>query len=203
MDLSQFIEDARAGKLAEPAGRTKVRKERVDRYKDYYYRTGQTHKDQERQREYQRESYQTAHRHGDRWESNDLEMALRLQQPIMVSAEDAQRTYAAIRQGRYRFLRRHGLRNDLLKEEQEEYDRIIRHESFRVEDLIEHDKKWSAAFGATSTVGGKPARGSAPWGEWEMEMLKDPTSSSGSLAKKLGRSVDAVTKKRQRMRLGW
>lgn len=123
----------------------------------------------------------------------------------MVSAQDAERTYAAIRQGRYRFIRKHGLRNSLLKDEDDEYDALIRREDFTVDDLIQHDDKWRTAFELTvpKNKEGKPAppRAEIDWAPWEVEMIKDPTISHAALAVKLGRTPGAVAKKRQRLTL--
>src|SRR5699024_3172717 len=94
-NLLDFIENARAGTLKESGPRTTVRERRRSLYRAYYHATGQTRKDQARQARYQAESRETAHRHGEAWDANDLATALRLQQPLMVSAQDAQRTYAA------------------------------------------------------------------------------------------------------------
>lgn len=180
---------------------TDLREKHQRSYRTYYEEhPEQTLKDQERQTRYQAESREVADRHGELWGSSDLEVALRLQQPIMVAAEDAQRTYAAIRQGRYRFLRQHGLRNSLLKNEADEYDALIRREDFTVDDLIEHDAKWGKAFGLTLPNGSKTPRATVEWGDWEVEMVKDMTISTKTLALKLGRTPAAVTKKRQRIK---
>lgn len=184
--------------------RTDRREKNQREYQQYYERhPEQTLKDQERQNAYQEESRSTAGRDGQTWTSHDLATALRLQQPIMVSAQEAQRTYAAIRQGRYRFIRQSGLRNTLLKGETEEYDALIRHEDFTVEDLLEHETRWRAIFEKTMPVypeDGRPARYRQAWQDWEVDMVLDETYSARQLAGKLGRTRDSIETKRKRLR---
>ena len=199
-NLLDFIENARAGTLEESGPRTTVRERRRSLYRSYYYATGQTRKDQKRQAKYQEESRETAHRHGEAWDANDLATALRLQQPIMVSAQDAQRTYAAIRQGRYRLIRKAGFRNTLLKGEEQEFDALVRNEDATADDWIALDQKWREVF--AKTLPGAPSRHGAPWREWELEMLKDRSVSDSILAEKLGRSTVAVENKRHALSVG-
>lgn len=195
--ILDFIENARAGIPEETGPRTTVREKRRSLYRAYYHATGQTRKDQARQARYQAESRETAHRHGEEWDANDLATALRLQQPLMVSARDAQRTYAAMRQGRYRLIRKAGFRNTLLKGEEQEFDALVRNEDATAEDWVALDQKWREVF--AKTVGDMPARDYQPWSDWEIELLKDRTLSDARLGEKLGRTAKAVRFQRQRM----
>ena len=199
-NLLDFIEGARAGTLEESGPRTTVRERRRSLYRAYYHATGQTRKDQARQERYQAESRETAHRHGEEWDANDLATALRLQQPIMVSAHDAQRTYAAIRQGRYRLIRKAGFRNTLLKGEEQEFDALVRNEDATAEDWVALDQKWREVF--ASTVKGAPPRHGAGWHDWEIDMLRDRSVSDARLAEKLGRTIVAVENKRHALDVG-
>lgn len=199
-NLLDFIENARAGTLKESGPRTTVRERRRSLYRAYYHATGQTRKDQARQARYQAESRETAHRHGEAWDANDLATALRLQQPLMVSAQDAQRTYAAMRQGRYRLIRKAGFRNTLLKGEEQEFDALVRNEDATADDWIALDQKWREVFSRSVPHG--PARALSPWTKWEVDLAKDPTLSDSQLARKLGRTPRAVSNKRTKMREG-
>lgn len=198
-NLLDFIENARAGTLEESGPRTTVRERRRSLYRAYYHATGQTRKDQARQARYQAESRETAHRHGEEWDANDLATALRLQQPLMVSAQDAQRTYAAMRQGRYRLIRKAGFRNTLLKGEEQEFDALVRNEDATAEDWVALDRKWREVF--AKTVKDSQPRDGQAWADWEMEAIHDKTLSGRDVARRTGRTLDAVYKKRQRLKI--
>ena len=197
--LLDFIENARAGIPEETGPRTAVREKRRSLYRAYYHATNQTRKDQARQARYQDETRETAHRHGEQWDANDLATALRLQQPLVVSARDAQRTYAAMRQGRYRLIRKAGFRNTLLKGEEQEFDALARNEDATAEDWVALDQKWREVF--AKTVKDSQPRDGQAWADWEMEAIHDKTLSGSDVARRTGRTLDAVYKKRQRLKI--
>lgn len=204
MNIREFIDAARAGEANKSDGPlTKLRKKHRSDYLKYYRsQPEQTRKDQARQRNYQKVSAATSRRANERWTGSDLAAALNLQQPIMVSAQDAERTYAAIRQGRYRYLSRAGYTNSLLKEEADEYAAIIRREDLTPEDLLDHDSKWSEVFSTARAQRIDPPRGEHRWVDWEIEMILDRRISAKHLAVKLGRSQGSVERKRMRVRQG-
>lgn len=202
-ELLAFIDAARAGEADKHDGPlTKLRKKHRSDYLKYYQaHPEQTHKDQARQHNYQKVSSKTSDRANENWTGADMAAALSLQQPIMVSAQDAERTYAAIRQGRYRYFSRAGYTNSLLKGEADEYAALIRREDFTAEDIREHEDKWSEAFStAAPTARIDPPRGEHRWVEWEIGMILDGSMSAKQLALKLGRSQGSIERKRMRVR---
>lgn len=122
---------------------TDLREKHQRDYHAYYERhPEQTLKDQARQSAYQDETRATADRHGEAWTGSDEEIALDLDSGLSQSAAETGRTYAAVRQGRYRLVRYYDLSNSSVKREHDEYMALMRRKDFTREDVMAHKKKW-------------------------------------------------------------
>lgn len=84
-------------------------------------------KDQERQTEYQDMTRDSAANHGEPWTERELDLVFDFEIPIKQVAEQTGRTYAAVRQARYRRVKQERQINELIKDETEPYDGSQRH----------------------------------------------------------------------------
>lgn len=122
---------------------TDLREKHQRDYRTYYDRhPEQTLKDQDRQQRYQDESRESADRHGDEWTEADEAEAMTLGASLGATAQNLGRTYAAVRQGRFRRVRYYDLSNSLVKSEHDEYMALVRRKDFTLEDVERHKQKW-------------------------------------------------------------
>lgn len=128
-----------------PDDRTRAREQNQRNYHAFYSaHPEQTLKDQARQKRYQEESQETADRHGSPWDTIDASVVLNLDIPIIEAARMSGRTYAAVRQGRYRLLKRMSIENSLIKDETDLYDGSIRRKGFDLEETADYIDVWAA-----------------------------------------------------------
>lgn len=123
---------------------TDLREKHQRDYRAYYERhPEQTRKDQARQERYQEETRESAERHGETWDGTDEAESMDLSVSLSDAAVRVGRTYAAVRQGRHRRVRRYGLSNSLIKTEHDEYMALMRRKDFTLEDVMNHKQRWA------------------------------------------------------------
>ncbi|WP_423058327.1 hypothetical protein [Brevibacterium linens] len=127
------------------ASNTSRREKNQQDYRRYYEKhPEQTVKDQARQAKYQAESRHLASLHGRQWSETDIAGALNLDEPLKATAVRMGRTYAAVRQARYRQVKKMNLPNSLIKNENDEYTVRLRRTDFDIERVIPAKTRWEA-----------------------------------------------------------